>query len=81
MRMLAFCATVVAGTMATGGATSPLPLIVDTDMGGGGCNDVDDVVALSMTNALVDTGEVDLLAVVLDTAPFHSAGVISVINH
>lgn len=68
--------------MATAGATqSPLPLIVDTDMGGGGCNDVDDVVALSMTNALVDTGEVDLLAVVLDTAPFHSAGVISVINH
>jgi hypothetical protein len=60
---------------------APVPLIVDTDMGGGGCNDVDDVVALSISNALVDTGEVDLLAVVLNTAPYHSAGVISVINH
>ena len=62
-------------------SAKPVPLIVDTDMGGGGCNDVDDVVALSMTNALVDTGEVDLLGVVLNTAPVHCAGVISVINH
>ena len=54
----------------------PVPLIVDTDIGGGGCNDVDDVVALCMSNALVKTGEVDLLAVVLNTAPVHCAGAI-----
>ena len=39
-------------------AASPVKLIIDTDIGGGGCNDVDDVVAVSMANALMDNGEV-----------------------
>ena len=61
--------------------TSPVRLILDTDMGGGACRDVDDVVALCTLHALMDNGEVDLLAVVQDTAPPRCAGVISVINH
>jgi inosine-uridine nucleoside N-ribohydrolase len=61
--------------------SSPVKLIIDTDIGGGGCNDVDDVVAISIANALVDNGEAELLAVVLDTAPIHCAGAISVLNH
>jgi len=56
-------------------------LIIDTDIGGGGCNDVDDVIALSIANALVDNGEAELLAVVQNTAPVECAGVISVLNH
>ena len=43
---------------------APVKLIVDTDIGGGGCNDVDDVVALCITHALRQRGEVELLAVV-----------------
>ena len=35
---------------------APQRLIIDTDIGGGGCNDVDDVVALSIANALADNG-------------------------
>ena len=50
-------------------------------MGGGACRDVDDVVALCTLHALQDNGEVELLAVVQDTAPPPCAGVISVINH
>jgi inosine-uridine nucleoside N-ribohydrolase len=61
--------------------TTPTKLIIDTDNGGGGCNDVDDVVASSIANALVDNGEAELLAVVLNTAPVHCAGAISVLNH
>ena len=30
-----------------------VPLIIDTDMGGGGCRDVDDVAAVCMASALV----------------------------
>lgn len=30
--------------------TAPVKLIIDTDIGGGGCNDVDDVVAISIAN-------------------------------
>ena len=62
-------------------AAAPVRLILDTDMGGGACRDVDDVVALCTLNALMDNGEVELLAVVQDTAPPPCAGVISVINH
>ena len=50
-------------------------------MGGGACRDVDDVVALCTLHALEDNGEVELLAVVHDTAPPPCAGVISAINH
>ena len=31
-------------------AADPVKLIIDTDIGGGGCNDVDDVVAISIAN-------------------------------
>ena len=65
------------------GVASPaaVPLILDTDMGGGGCRDVDDVAALCMLHALVDNGEVDLLAVVVDTSPPSVPGAVSIINH
>ena len=56
-------------------------LILDTDMGCGACRDVDDVVALCALHALADNGEVELLAVVQDSAPPAGAGVISVVNH
>ena len=45
-------------------AAAPQKLIVDTDIGGGGCNDVDDVIAVSVAHALADNGEAELLAVV-----------------
>jgi inosine-uridine nucleoside N-ribohydrolase len=62
-------------------SNTPVKLIIDTDIGGGGCNDVDDVVAISIANALQDNGEAEILAIVLDTAPIHCAGAISVLNH
>lgn len=67
-------------TLALAKAT-PTKLIIDTDIGGGGCNDVDDVIAVSIANALADNGEAELLAVVQNTAPVASAGAISVLNH
>ena len=45
-------------------AYAPVRLVVDTDMGGGGCRDVDDVAAVCLANALADSGEAELLAVV-----------------
>lgn len=59
----------------------PVGLIIDTDIGGGGCNDVDDVIAVAVGHALADNGEAKLLAVVLNTAPINCAGAISVLNH
>ena len=59
---------------------APTPLIVDTDIGGGGCRDVDDVLALSVAHALADQGLVQLLAVVQNTQAPASTGVISVVN-
>ena len=56
-------------------------LILDTDMGGGDCQDCDDVGTVCMLNALADNGEVELLAIVLDTMPDASAAVISVLQH
>ncbi len=56
-------------------------LIIDTDIGGGGCNDVDDVVAVCIGNALTDRNEAELIAVVQNTAPLECAGAISVLNH
>ena len=58
-----------------------LKWIVDTDIGGGGCKDVDDVIAISITNALADNGEAELLAVVSYTSPIDCARAISVLNH
>lgn len=57
-----------------------VPLILDTDIGGGGCRDVDDVLAICVANALADRNEVNLLAVVQDTLPPQGVGVISVLN-
>ena len=62
-------------------AAAPTKLIIDTDIGGGGCNDVDDVVAVCIAHALMDNGEADLIAVVQNTAPLTCAGAISVLNH
>ena len=39
-------------------AAAPVRLILDTDMGGGACRDVDDVVALCTLHAMMDNGEV-----------------------
>ena len=63
------------------GGAQPVKLIIDTDIGGGGCNDVDDVVAVCIGNALTDNGEAELIAVVQNTAPLECAGAISVLNH
>jgi hypothetical protein len=60
---------------------SAVPLIIDTDMGGGGCHDVDDVTAVCIAHALADNGEADLLAIVQNSSPPKCAGVISALNH
>ena len=62
-------------------SANKVKLILDTDMGGGPCMDVDDVGTLCMLNALADNGEVDLLAIMLDTMPAACAGAISVLQH
>ena len=71
-----------AATAAAGrAAAEPVKLIIDTDIGGGGCRDLDDVCAVCIANALHDRGEAELLAVVVNTTPLHCPGVISAINH
>ena len=60
---------------------APVSLIIDTDIGGGGCEDVDDVAAISIAHAMEDNGECKILAVVQNTQPIKCAGVISVLNH
>ena len=59
----------------------PTKLIIDTDIGGGGCRDLDDVCAVCIANVLHDRGEAELLAVVVNTTPLHCPGVVSAINH
>ena len=51
-----------------------VPLIIDTDMGGGGCRDVDDVAAVCMASALQKSGEAELLAIMQNTLPAQTAG-------
>ena len=60
---------------------SPVKVIFDTDMGGGGCQDVDDVGTLFVLNALVDNGEAELLAIMVNTSPDKVVGAVSVIQH
>ena len=60
---------------------APTKIILDTDMGGGSCKDVDDVGTLCMLNALVDNGEAELLAVMVDTMPSACTEAVSVIQH
>jgi len=67
--------------LASRALAAPVKLIIDTDIGGGGCNDVDDVVALAVGHALMDRGEAEILAVLLNTAPVECAGAIGVLNH
>ena len=74
-------AILVLGKSHTSTAGAPLKLIIDTDIGGGGCKDVDDVLAVAVGNALADNGECELIAVILNTAPAQCAGAISAINH
>ena len=64
-----------------GGAGMTVKLIFDTDMGGGSCKDVDDVGTLCMLNALADRGEVELLAIVVNTLPPACTGAVSVLQH
>ena len=59
---------------------TPMRLIVDTDIGGGSCRDVDDVGAICMANALADNGEIDLLAVVVNTRPVQGVRAVAAIN-
>ena len=61
--------------------SAPVKLIIDTDIGGGGCRDVDDVAAIGVGHALADRGEAELLAIVHNTSPLQCAGAISVFNH
>lgn len=56
------------------------PLIVDTDIGGGGCMDVDDVAAICLAHALQDAGEAEILAILQNSEPPRCAGVIDVLN-
>jgi poly(3-hydroxybutyrate) depolymerase len=77
MRAITAVLTVVAAASA---GVAPVKLIIDTDIGGGGCKDVDDVAAVCIGNALADNGEVELLATVVNTKPPKCPGVVSVLN-
>ena len=48
-------AVALIGRLVQASATPPLKLIIDTDIGGGGCNDVDDVVAICEPQTLCST--------------------------
>ena len=58
----------------------PVPLIIDTDIGAGGCMDVDDVAAICMAHALQDAGEANILAIVQNSRPSGGVGVISALS-
>jgi len=66
---LAFGASIV--------SADAVKMIIDTDMG----FDVDDIGSICLANALMDQGEVDILAVVHDTGFIHGIGAVSTINH
>jgi len=82
--MMLLCSTVRVASLALAlfvtTHSAPVRLIIDTDFGGGGCRDVDDVVALAIAHALMTRGEAELLAVMLNTAPARCSGAIDVIN-
>lgn len=63
------------------GTAPPTGLIVDTDIGGGACMDVDDVAAVCAANAIADSGRAELLAIVQNTQPPACTGVISALLH
>ncbi len=76
--LVAFASSV--GWLSAQAERTPVKLILDTDIGGGACQDVDDVANLCIAHALADLGEAELLAVIQDSSPIYGAGVISVIN-
>ena len=82
-RALAVACSVVHLSEPTADVAMPVgvKVILDTDMGGGGCMDVDDVTTLCMLHALADLGECELLAVLINTMPGEATGAVSVINH
>ena len=44
--------TIIVTLLFPAAIAAPVPLIIDTDIGGGGCKDVDDVAAVCMAHAL-----------------------------
>ena len=56
-------------------------LIIDTDIGGGGCNDVDDVGALCAALEMERLGEIKIAAIVQNSGPPACTGAISVLTH
>ena len=80
MRLVGVSGVVLLLLLSPAASDAPTKVILDTDMGGGGCQDVDDVGVLCMANAMADYGEIDLLAIVLDTLPDASAAVISTLQ-
>lgn len=54
----------------------PVPIILDTDMG----TDCDDAAALAMLHACMDTGDANLLAVVVNNRADASVGAVAAIN-
>ena len=59
VKMLCVFACLLLTTVGAVGAVEPVKLIIDTDIGGGGCRDVDDVAAVCIGNALADMGEAE----------------------
>ncbi len=57
-------------------ATSPVPIIFDTDIG----NDVDDVLALGMIHALENLGECRLVAVTITKDNHYAAPMVDLVN-
>ena len=56
-------------------------LIIDTDIGGGGCNDVDDVGAICAALEMERLGEIKIAAIVQNSGPPACTGAISVLTH
>jgi inosine-uridine nucleoside N-ribohydrolase len=66
----------LAAPVASSSPHAPQRLIIDTDMS----TDCDDVAALCLAHAMMDTGEVELLAVVHDTGLDTGVGAVASIN-
>lgn len=56
---------------------APVKLIVDTDLG----SDVSNLISICNVNAMIDQGEVELLAVMTSTGLPTAIGAVSVVNH
>lgn len=67
----------IAGLGATTEASSPVKVILDTDIG----NDVDDALALAMLHTLADRKEVEILAVTICKDNPWAAVYVDVVNH